>query len=121
MRRDNERAGREVIPQAAAARLFAVSPTAIRSAVADRRVRVAFRLSESPFGGKPAPLLDLADALRYWQRRAPGDLAERLAAMRREALTFALPTGPEDAPRYIGFNILGVKRVTAPDFEGAAS
>ena len=53
MRLDNESAGREVIPQAAAAQLFDISETAVRAAVADGRVRVCFQVSVSPFGGKP--------------------------------------------------------------------
>ena len=122
MRLDNESAGREVIPQAAAAQLFDISETAVRAAVADGRVSVCFQVSVSPFGGKPAPLLLLSDALRCWQHRAPDDLMVRLAALRRGALTFAVPIGPEDPARYFVCNVLGaIGDVKVSDLNGEAS
>ena len=118
---DNREHDREVLPQRAVAELFGITATAVRAAVRNGHVTVAFRLSES-LGGRRANLIDLQSALGYWRQRSPdvrlvralrADLDDRLRRMRANCTTIAMPYGPEERPTYIGFNILNVQRSTS--------
>ena len=109
---DNREHDREVLPQRAVAELFGITATAVRAAVRNGHVTVAFRLSES-LGGRRANLIYLQSALGYWRQRSPDDLDDRLRRMRANCTTIAMPYGPEERPTYIGFNILNVQRSTS--------
>ena len=102
-RRKNEQDRCEVLTRRAVASLFDLSMESVRLGVQTGRASVAFTLTVM---GRDVDLLRLDNVIGCWSNRRPDDLAERLEAMRRDCTTIAMPVGLEEAPQYVGYNIL---------------